>query len=378
MANLIQIRRDTAANWSSINPILAQGEVAHETDTNKMKVGDGSSLWSNLPYFSGGLEMWSSSVSYVQDDLVWYDQNNRIYRCLQANTNKTPPNNALEWQELANAPLSDLSSHDCGDNDIAFNNGYGIDIKDASGSHKIYSNATNDLVFQNAHIKAGLSLGVRGNRGSTKGMDQGGIVANLGIFNNDIEAITLDDAGNISLAGDLSMSTGKTVKNLPQSSQNGEAVRHEQLGDLQNKVVDFLPADQSYEIMEATESFAIGYDSSDPFGDIVYLDETSGRWELADADGSASPTNMLAVVLTTGAVTDGGTVLVMLRGTIKDATSYALASGNEGKPLYISTNAGAPTLNQPNTSGDIIRIIGYCTAVDTIYFNPSNEWITVN
>ena len=50
MADRIQIRRDTAANWTSVNPTLAQGELGVETDTNKFKVGDGSTAWTGLGY----------------------------------------------------------------------------------------------------------------------------------------------------------------------------------------------------------------------------------------------------------------------------------------------------------------------------------------
>ena len=50
MAVKIQLRRDTAANWSSNNPILAEGEIGVELDTNRMKVGNGSTYWNDLPY----------------------------------------------------------------------------------------------------------------------------------------------------------------------------------------------------------------------------------------------------------------------------------------------------------------------------------------
>ena len=46
----IQHRRDTAANWTSTNPTLASGEMGVETDTNKFKIGDGSSTWTALSY----------------------------------------------------------------------------------------------------------------------------------------------------------------------------------------------------------------------------------------------------------------------------------------------------------------------------------------
>lgn len=49
-------RIDTASNWSSANPILESGEVAYELDSDnlpgKYKVGNGTTAWNDLPYFS--------------------------------------------------------------------------------------------------------------------------------------------------------------------------------------------------------------------------------------------------------------------------------------------------------------------------------------
>jgi hypothetical protein len=52
MAVQIQIRRGTAAAWTSANPTLAAGEFAMETDTDKYKFGDGSTAWTSLGYSS--------------------------------------------------------------------------------------------------------------------------------------------------------------------------------------------------------------------------------------------------------------------------------------------------------------------------------------
>ena len=54
MASIIQIRRDTASDWTSANPTLAQGELALETDTLKLKAGDGTTAWTSLAYYSLG------------------------------------------------------------------------------------------------------------------------------------------------------------------------------------------------------------------------------------------------------------------------------------------------------------------------------------
>jgi hypothetical protein len=50
MAQKIQIRRDTAANWTTANPVLAQGEPGHEIDTGKVKFGNGIDNWNSLIY----------------------------------------------------------------------------------------------------------------------------------------------------------------------------------------------------------------------------------------------------------------------------------------------------------------------------------------
>ena len=52
MATKIQVRRDTAANWTSANTVLSEGEIGYEIDTGYMKIGDGTTAWAALSYFS--------------------------------------------------------------------------------------------------------------------------------------------------------------------------------------------------------------------------------------------------------------------------------------------------------------------------------------
>jgi lysophospholipase L1-like esterase len=46
----IQVRRGTAAQWTSANSVLAAGELGMETDTGNVKAGDGSTAWASLGY----------------------------------------------------------------------------------------------------------------------------------------------------------------------------------------------------------------------------------------------------------------------------------------------------------------------------------------
>jgi len=50
MADIIQIRRDTALSWGTINPVLADGELGFETDSKKGKIGNGITAWNSLTY----------------------------------------------------------------------------------------------------------------------------------------------------------------------------------------------------------------------------------------------------------------------------------------------------------------------------------------
>ena len=50
----VQVRRGTATQWTSANPTLASGEWGYETDTGKVKIGNGSTAWNSLGYTGAG------------------------------------------------------------------------------------------------------------------------------------------------------------------------------------------------------------------------------------------------------------------------------------------------------------------------------------
>ena len=52
MTTRIKLRRDTAANWTSQNPVLALGEPGYDTTNNKIKIGNGTSTWTQLSYLT--------------------------------------------------------------------------------------------------------------------------------------------------------------------------------------------------------------------------------------------------------------------------------------------------------------------------------------
>lgn len=77
----IQLRRDLAANWTSINPVLHAGEPGFELDTNKLKIGDGVNAWNALAYQAGG-GSGGGGFPFVQasPQFVWTINHNLGYR----------------------------------------------------------------------------------------------------------------------------------------------------------------------------------------------------------------------------------------------------------------------------------------------------------
>lgn len=49
----ILLRRDLSQDWNYNDPVLMSGEPGYEIDTRKMKIGDGQTPWSQLPYYFG-------------------------------------------------------------------------------------------------------------------------------------------------------------------------------------------------------------------------------------------------------------------------------------------------------------------------------------
>jgi len=75
MAQKIQFRRDTVANWASVNPILSQGELGYEINTGKFKIGNGVAYWNELPYFEGGASAFSGLSGTIGETQIPTGQN---------------------------------------------------------------------------------------------------------------------------------------------------------------------------------------------------------------------------------------------------------------------------------------------------------------
>jgi len=106
-------------------------------------------------------------------------------------------------------------------------------------------------------------------------------------------------------------------------------------------------------------------------GDIVYMD-TSGNWQRAQANSLTKSKGILGIALGNNAGVNG----ILLRGMF---TLDHDVGNNQGIPLFLSdATAGQAIIAAPDTSGDVVRIIGYNLGNDDqIWFSPDNTFVEV-
>lgn len=97
---------DTSTNWATNNPILLAGEIGVESDTNKIKIGNGTSKWNNLEYVGSNEETITidSELSTTSENPV---QNKVITNALNTKASKDDLNKYLP---LKGSPITDIAS----------------------------------------------------------------------------------------------------------------------------------------------------------------------------------------------------------------------------------------------------------------------------
>ena len=113
------------------------------------------------------------------------------------------------------------------------------------------------------------------------------------------------------------------------------------------------------------------------FGDLVVLDVTDSRWELADANSTAAAdgdSRGLIGLCVLAAAGDGSATTILLNGIIRADTAFPAFTVTA--PVYVSETAGDLVVTQPTTTDVVIRVMGFSLTADEIYFNPSPDYIT--
>lgn len=96
----IKLRSDTAASWTSVNPTLLAGELGRESDTGKIKIGDGSTAWASLSYQPFGALITNADISATAEIAVSKLADGTARQLLQTDSAGT----GVEWTSNVDVP----------------------------------------------------------------------------------------------------------------------------------------------------------------------------------------------------------------------------------------------------------------------------------
>ena len=168
MATQIQIRRDTALNWTNYNPTLAAGELGYDSTNEAVKIGDGTTAWNSLGYFPVTLDSLTAG-SGLSVDLV---------------------------------PDADLT-RSIGTSTLRFADIFG----DLDGAVKIYARAgealsQGDVVYiSGLHVPTGLTEVSKANASDVNKMPAFGIAQESVSSGDELHVVTFGELNDTNLAG---------------------------------------------------------------------------------------------------------------------------------------------------------------------------------
>ena len=187
------------------------------------------------------------------------------------------------------------------------------------------------------------------------------------------DALTLGDAADADDINTINLKcTAANVMQLQDSTINMLAEDINVKTDNTNCVIDY---GQKVKVGYNSDRTVSGFQgdvfftgtSSTNSGEIYYQSGTLA-WSRADADSSFS---RYLLCVATGTQSSSG---MMLRGLFtKSSHGFTV-----GAPLYLSTSPGQFQSSPPTGPNDYVRVVGYATSADTIYFNPDNTWVKVS
>ena len=124
---LLQMRRGTAATWTSTDPTLSAGEWGYETDTGRAKIGDGLTAWTSLKY---------ATLRY--NDLIT-GSGVSITQLTDGNSQVTGLSFSTDLAAGSNITLSESGGT------ITINGEAGITLSEGTGIHIVTAGANNEI-----------------------------------------------------------------------------------------------------------------------------------------------------------------------------------------------------------------------------------------
>lgn len=106
MTTRIKLRRDTAANWDTANPVLALGEPGYDTTNNKIKVGDGTTAWQDLSYLTDA-NNGGGSITFDGDGAINLEANGVIRNQVDSQSVNLVANDYVQMQWTTDAGVAE-------------------------------------------------------------------------------------------------------------------------------------------------------------------------------------------------------------------------------------------------------------------------------
>jgi len=109
----------------------------------------------------------------------------------------------------------------------------------------------------------------------------------------------------------------------------------------------------------------------------LYFLHTDGSWDSTDSSSvTTGADQLLGIALGTSPSSNG----ILLRGYARIGSSMINGTAAIGKAVYVSETASEYDFTAPSTSGDFVRVVGYCVDKDAtpdilLYFNPDFTWV---
>ena len=204
MAVQIQLRRGTASAWTSANPTLAIGELAVETDTDKYKIGDGSTAWTSLGYSSLPSTAISNTVVDAKGDIIAATADNTVAKLTvgsngQVLTAASGQSTGLQWQTMAHTAITVADTTDTSCSVALFESATG-DLGPKTDGGITYNAGTGVLTATG--FAGPLTGNVTGNASGSSGSTTGNAATATALATaRTIGGVSFDGTANINLPG---------------------------------------------------------------------------------------------------------------------------------------------------------------------------------
>ena len=215
MAVQIQIRRGTAAAWTSANPTLAAGEFAVETDTDYYKIGDGSTAWTSLGYSSLPSTAISNTVVDAKGDIIAATADNTVAKLTvgsngQVLTAASGQSTGLQWQTMAHTAITVADTTDTSCSVALFESATG-DLEPKTDGGITYNAGTGVLTATG--FAGPLTGAVTGNASTATALATARTIGGVSFDGTANVAVT--SALTFSKVGDLTVAAGKGRLKVP-------------------------------------------------------------------------------------------------------------------------------------------------------------------